>query len=114
MKQEEFNNYASQKSISQKLLNISSIQFHIGILINTFVNYPKLEGLHVSLITLVIFILIIETVIFVMITWLFYANINENYWTPIRPMYINSIVTILSGVSMIINISITIILTNLG
>ncbi len=102
----KFNRYASQKSVSQNLLNTSVIQSHIGLLVYIYSDTHLLSRLEYAAIVLVLMSLSVQTVMFFMLTWLFYVNPNYQY-RFLSAEIINGLVTVLSGISLIINIAIT-------
>jgi hypothetical protein len=104
--QENFNKYASHKSVSQNLLNTSVMQSHIGTLIFILSESDDNKGFEIAAIILISFSLFIQLIIFFSLTWLLYHRQDENS-SIISPAGVNIAVTCLSGIALIINISIT-------
>jgi len=102
----KFNRYASQKSVSQNLLNTSIIQSHIGLLVFVYSDGDDLSGFEATTVVLVVLSIILQSIMFFMLTWLFY--IRPGYqWKCFTAEVANGLVTALSGVALMLNIAIT-------
>lgn len=95
----------SHKEISQNLLNINVAQTQIGILVNVYWLGCE-SGMCKTIISLIIISLIFQGLIFMLVTWLFYVDSSYKYKFLSSEM-VNGIVTLLSGISLVINCSIT-------
>jgi len=104
--------YASHKSVSQNLLNTSIVQSHIGSLVYILVEIQDLGDLEYTAIALISASLIIQTIIFFALVWLFYRRQDYNTNLLSAPG-VNIGVTTLSGVSLMINMAITAIMLNI-
>ena len=102
----KFNRYASQKSVSQNLLNTSIIQSHIGLLVFVYSDGGDLSGFEATTVVLVVLSIILQSTTPFMLTWLFY--IRPGYqWKCFTAEVVNGLVTALSGVALMLNIAIT-------
>lgn len=101
-----FNRYASQKSVSQNLLNTSIIQSHIGLLVFVYSEGDDLTGFEPTMVVLIILSIILQSVMFFMLTWLFYVRPGYK-WKCFTAEVLNGLVTALSGVALMLNIAIT-------
>jgi hypothetical protein len=106
LQKEDFNKYASHKSVSQNLLNTSVIQSHIGTLIFILSDGDDSKGFETAAIILISCSLCIQLFIFFSLTWLLYHRQDYNS-SNLSSVGVNIGVTCLSGVALIINISIT-------
>ena len=106
LKHEEFNKYASHKSVSQNLLNTSIIQSHIGTLVYIFSNDTETNGFEIAAITLIGASLILQVFIFFALTWLVYRR-QDYSSTFTSAVGVNVLVTCASGIALMINIGIT-------
>lgn len=102
---EDSDKYSSHKSVSQNLLNTSIIQSHVGLLIYV-TSLPYDINNRATTITLTIMSLILQIIMFFMLTWLFYIK-QEFKKSCITAAGINALVTGLSGLSLIVNSAIT-------
>ena len=102
------NTYASHKSISQQLLNTSIISAHVGYLLTIFddTNSDGLGGFEYAAVVLISISIFVQICIFLMLTWLFYVDTKTKYGC-ITAKKVNGFVTAVSGLSLILNISIT-------
>ena len=100
LKHEEFNKYASHKSVSQNLLNTSIIQSHIGTLVYIFSNDTETNGFEIAA------SLILQVFIFFALTWLVYRR-QDYSSTFTSAVGVNVLVTCASGIALMINIGIT-------
>ena len=103
---EGFNKYASHKSVSQNLLNTSIIQSHIGTLVYILSNDSDNEGFEIAAITLICASLILQILIFFMLTWLVYRR-QDYTSTFTTAVGVNVLVTCASGIALVVNIAIT-------
>jgi len=99
-------NANSHKEISQHLLNLSVIQTQIGLLVGVYYSGCENLGLCKTMIALVIISLVLQSLIFILVTWLFYVGPNYNK-SVISAGMVNGIITFLSGLSLVVNCSIT-------
>lgn len=106
---DKFNTYASNKSVSQGLLNTSMIQAHIGILVSLFAlrryNTP-LNGFEITTITLICCSLVLQFVIFCILVLLMKTT-RDTATRSCTATMLNNAVTSLSGLGLILNIAIT-------
>ena len=110
-KESKFNTYATSKSYSQEFLNTSNIQYQIGLIIALFSvrdNTQVLSGFEITLIVLVAISLSIQFIMVILLAMLARST-TEKCTTTCTTTSINSIVTILSGLSLILNITITVV-----
>lgn len=99
----EFNNYASTKSVSQELLNTTSIQQLIGLLISLLSLMEKpYDGFMITTIVLITVSLSLQIIIFILIVLIYQDNSLETA----KPK--NSLVKMLSTVVLLTNIPITV------
>ena len=106
LQSEEFNKYASHKTVSQNLLNTSIIQSHIGMLVFILAEADELKGFEYTAISLITVSVIMQIVIFFALTWLNYRR--QDYTSRIlSAVGMNVFVTCMSGVTLIVNIAIT-------
>ena len=104
---QDANTYASNKSVSQNLLNISTIQGNIGLLVAVYANDRDDEGFGKATIVLISISLAFQFVIFVLLTILLHVKQNYQMHRKITAVGMNSLVTALSGLTLVINIAIT-------
>ncbi len=104
---QDINTYASHKSVSQNLLNTSVIQGNIGLLVFVYANDRNEEGFGKALIALIIISFSLQFIIFILLTILFHVRQNYRLHRNITAIGMNSLVTALSGVALVINIAIT-------
>lgn len=107
LEKEKTNTYASQKSVSQNLLNTSIIQSHIGLLIYVFSTSQENTGFGQALIALIVCSLILQLTIFLLLTFLLFVRQDFKKWSFLKATYVNAVVTAFSGIALIINIAIT-------
>ena len=105
--EQDVNVYASHKSVSQSLLNTSVIQGNIGLMVFVYANDRDDEGFGKALITLIIVSLTLQFIIFILLTILFHVRQNYQMHRNITAIGMNSVVTALSGVVLVVNIAIT-------
>ena len=105
--EQDTNIYASHKSVSQNLLNTSVIQGNIGLLVFVYANDRDDEGFGKAMIILISISLALQFVIFILLTILLHVKQNYQVHRKITAVGINSIVTALSGITLVINIAIT-------
>lgn len=98
------NHYASQKSVSQNLLNMSVISFHIRILVDTARN-DNLDNFDYATITLACLSVVLQLIMFFLLVWLFYSRKQIKY-RFLTTTGINGVVTCMSGVALILNVAI--------
>lgn len=106
-----FNAYATSKSFSQEFLNTANIQYQIGLMIALFSvrdNTQMLSGFEITLITLITISLIIQFLMVIMLA-LLAKSTTDKCTKNCTTQSINSIVTILSGLALILNITITVV-----
>jgi len=94
--------FINQKSISQNFFNIAIIQNQISILITTL-EKDFHSGSDEALITLILLNITLQGIIFFCIVLIDYIKPNHPNAKPI-----NSLITLISGIVLIINITITI------
>jgi hypothetical protein len=100
--EQRLHKFINQKSISQNFLNIAILQNQIGILISTL-QKSDYTGSDKALISLILLNITFQGIIFFCITLIDYIN-------PSNPKSkgINVLVTFISGIVLIINVTITI------
>ena len=106
---DQFNTYATHKSVSQNLLNTAIITQYIGIIINLFSLYdPKFgfSGFEITLIILLALSLVLQIIIFTLLV-LLAKTTRQTSGKCCNTSSINTLVTTLSGISVIVNIAIT-------
>lgn len=107
--QKLFQKMVDQKSTSQNFLNVAIIQSQLSVLIETF-KKENYSGEDKALISLILINLVIQGFIFSMI--LFVGNLSvKKTKNKNKIRVINSAVTFISGVVLIINIVITILMS---
>ncbi len=104
---QDTNTYASHKSVSQNLLNTSVIQGNIGLLVFVYANDKDDNGFGKALITLISISLALQFIIFILLTILFHVRQNYQMHRNITAVGMNSVVTALSGITLVVNIAIT-------
>ncbi len=104
---QDTNTYSSNKSVSQNLLNTSVIQGNIGLLVFLYANGKDGEGFGTALITLISISLALQFIIFILLTILFHVRQNYQMHRNITAVGMNSTITALSGVVLVVNIAIT-------
>ena len=102
---------SSHKETSQHLLNMSIIQSHIGTLVYIFAE-DNLDTFEIAAIVLIGISFLFQFIIFFSITWLSYTRQDApSQVTPAPPKIgivgLNIMITLLSGISLVINIAIT-------
>lgn len=110
-KENSFNTYATTKSVSQELLNTSNIQYQIGLIVGLFSirdNSVGLKGFEITLIVLVAVSLTLQLIMSLMLA-LLAKTTTDKCTKKCSAKSINSIVTILSGLGLILNITITVV-----
>ena len=105
--EQDANTYASHKSVSQSLLNTSVIQSQIGLIVSIYSNDQNEEGFGQAAIILIGISFVIQFIIFILLTILFHVKQNFKIHRNITAIGMNSLVTALSGIALVINISIT-------
>ena len=106
----DVNSYTTSKSVSQEMLNTSSIQYQIGLLISMFATRDNTIGLSGFETTLLVFVAISLTsqfIMFVLLVLLAKTTTTMHVTRKCSVTSINNWVTTLSGLSLIINIIIT-------
>ena len=102
-KESDFNQYATNKSYSQTLLNFSTFQQQIGLIISMFVgNEIGISPLKIVFITFVGLCIIIEAVMFILMSILAKSK-TEQCTKNCTATSINNMVTILSFLSATCN-----------
>ncbi len=104
---QDTNTYASHKSVSQNLLNTSVIQGNIGLLVFVYANDRDDERFGKALIALISISLILQFIIFILLTILFHVKQNFQVHRNVTAIGMNSAVTALSGITLVVNIAIT-------
>lgn len=100
----EFNSYASTKSVSQELLNTTTIQFLIGTLVSLFVSQRQpYSGIAIAAMVVVSLCLTLQVIVFILIALIYKETNLESAKAK------NSLVTTLSTVVLITNIAVTVI-----
>lgn len=105
--EQDVNTYASNKSVSQNLLNTSVIQGNIGLMVFVYASNRDDEGFGKALIALIIVSILLQFIIFILLTILFHVRQNYQIHSNITAIGMNSAVTALSGVVLVVNIAIT-------
>lgn len=100
----EFNSYATSKSVSQSMLNVSTIQGLLVIMVNTFHFYgTDLGGFQIGLIVLICLSITLQFIIFVLLVVLAKATDTTG-----KIVSYNMAVTSLSGLLLIVTSAISI------
>lgn len=99
-KEQEFNQYATSKSMSQLALNTSTIQGQIYIFV-LLLSSPVLNGFQIALAILMPGALLLQLVLFVLLTILAKAT-TEQIGTKCTATCINNVVTTFSGLLVIV------------
>lgn len=110
-KESDFNSYATSKSVSQEFLNTGTIQAEISLIVGLFAsrdNSLPLRGFEIALITMVSLSLVIQFIMFILLFVLAAAK-KEQISKRCTATMINSLVTSLSGLSLIINIVVSVV-----
>lgn len=107
--EEKINRYASQKSISQKLLNIAIIQSHIALIIGV-TDSEYLTESEIGLIVLASMSLALQFIMFGLLVYLLY--IKPSYRPifcrlAIYPEVVNGVITVLSAFILVVDLTIT-------
>ena len=105
--EQDVNMYSSHKSVSQSLLNTTSIQGNIGLIVFVYASDRDDEGFGKALIALIGVSLALQFIIFILLTILFHVRQNYQVHRNITAVGMNSAVTALSGVVLVVNIAIT-------
>ena len=108
-KEKKFDKYASQKSVSQNLLNTSAIQTQIGNLVFLFSNGKNFSDFEITTLTFIFVSIFLQTVMFFILVWLFYVKPTYKF-KILNAEIMNATVTALSGISLIVNITITVLI----
>jgi hypothetical protein len=104
---QDANTYASHKSVSQSLLNTSVIQGNIGLLVYVYANDKDGDGFGNALVILISVSLALQFIIFILLTILFHVRQTHQVSHNITATGLNSTVTALSGVVLVVNMAIT-------
>jgi hypothetical protein len=102
------NAYSSTKSIGQNFLDIGIITLHIQYLVSLFANDGGLSGFGITLLVLISIALASQILIFVFVSAL-YKTSGEKVTKNCSATVLNNFVTILTAISLILNIAIAII-----
>lgn len=94
-----------QKSISQNFLNVAVLQNQISILVSTL-KKDTYDGTDKALTSFIILNIFLQSLIFCCISVIDYIKPDHSYSKPL-----NLVVTLISGLIMIINITITILIS---
>ena len=105
--EQDVNMYSSHKSVSQNLMNTSIIQGNIGLLIFVYANDKEDYGFGKALIALISISLALQFIIFILLTILFHVKQHYQFHRKITAVGMNSLVTALSGIVLMVNIAIT-------
>lgn len=105
---DKFNTYATQKSVSQNLLNTALITQYIGMLVHIFTLFSSgnFNGFAVALLVFLFGSIVFQIVIFVLLVILAKTT-RDNPNDRCSATSINIWVTALSGISVIVTITIT-------
>jgi hypothetical protein len=106
---DKHNTYSSNKSVSQEFLNTAIITQYIGIVVSLFSShdYSKpFNGFEIATLVLISLSLILQFTVFVMIVILLKASRDQATKTCTATA-LNSMVTSLSALSLIVNIAVT-------
>ena len=108
LKEQDFNTYATSKSVSQNLLNMTSISNLITLLVLLFssVDGGKLTGFQITLIVLISLSLSLQFIIFILLVVLANAK-TERVTRSCTATSLNNTVTSLTGLLLIISTGIT-------
>ena len=101
--------YSSNKSVSQNLFNTSIIQGNIGLLVFVYASDRDDDGFGKALIALISISLSLQFVIFIILTILLHVKQNYQMHRKITAVGMNSLVTALSGITLVVNIAITVV-----
>ena len=107
--EEKFDKYASQKSVSQNLLNTSAIQTQIGNLVFLFSNGKNFSEFEIATISIIFVSIFLQINIFFLVVWLFHVKPTYKF-KLLSAEIMNAIVTALSGISLILNMTITVLI----
>jgi Ninjurin len=110
-KENDFNAYATSKSVSQTFLDSSNIQAQIALLVALFAtrdNAIPLRGFEITLVTLIAASLVIQFLMFIML-FLLAASKDERMKGGCTATALNSLVTALSGLALILNIVVSVV-----
>mgnify|MGYP000426179704 FL=1 len=108
----KFNAYATNKSISQTMLNTTVIQYNIGLFLFTFYGSGNhLNNYEIALVVLLSASMFIEVIIFIFLAFLIMVRQDSKTSLCSRTMFkakhANFLVTLLSGFAWMTNIAIT-------
>lgn len=110
-KEHAFDSYATSKSNSQNMLNMSVINTLISILVNLFrtitIQRRSLDGFEISLVSLIALSLTLQFIIFVLLVVLAKSR-TEQVTETITATSINAAVTSLSGLLLIVSSAISV------
>ena len=104
---EKSNNYATNKSFSQGLLSTSVFQQQISILIWVWTNSIQQDGLEIALTVITIMAMCNQFLIYTLLSILIPSKGDKTYFKRFKIEYLNTLVTYLSGISLIFSIAIT-------
>ena len=110
---ESSNAYATNKSISQSLLSTSIFSQIISILIWIWVNDIVNDGLEIALCVFCILSIIFQLFIYTLLSILIAAKSDKIVLKYLKISYLNVSVTYLSGILLLINLTITALYTQL-
>jgi uncharacterized membrane protein YdbT with pleckstrin-like domain len=104
----DFNSYASTKSVSQELLNATSIQYLIGLLVSIFTTKTQpYNGITIAAIVAIIFSLVLQLGVLLLIALIY----KETKLETAKPK--NNLATTLSLIVLIANICVTAIISRI-
>lgn len=114
---QEANAYSSTKSVGQANLDLALIASYIHIIVTLFsrnnVFYNDNSGFEIATLTLVCAAVLLQIIIFILVV-LLYQTDGDQVTKNCSTVGVNHMVTILTGVSLIINIAITAVAGKLG
>lgn len=100
--------YASHKTASQNLLNTSIIQNYVGLLVFVYSNNKDEYNFGKALIVLIYIAFTVQFIIFVLLNILLYIKQTHKFESvSLDAKKLNVFVTVLSGISLVLNIAIT-------
>lgn len=102
----EFNHYATSKSVSQNMLNTAAFQAQVLILVNTL--HSELSGYEVALVVLVALSMALQVIVFILLVLLAKSKNISGTIGQYSVNGTNSLVTALTGVLLLITSSISV------
>lgn len=110
----KFNDYATQKSVAQNVLNTTIIQNNIQTLVSAVAG-KTINGFETAAITLTVISLCIQIIIFILVIFLMAVRtdfkIEVSEYKVVKAKHLNMSITFFSGISLAINIAISIVVS---